>query len=195
MTSPRALRGFRTTFRVTPRSTTSRSAAVNSRVSSGLMKRESDCSSTSSWRNPRSWDTASLARKILPSRSETNTGSGALAMMMSASSAPRDLTPLPSPSTTSRCVPSSSRRVMGGPSFRTVRKSAVSGCTHHHPHPRTSRQATAAREHPRTEDSGPPDGGACHLQTLGAAPSRVIATFAACYWCDRNSRPNTGRSP
>src|SRR6059036_3840192 len=67
--------GFRTTFRMTPRSTTSRSAAVNSRVSSGLMKRESDCSSTSSWRNPSSWETASLAWRILPSRSETNTGS------------------------------------------------------------------------------------------------------------------------
>ena len=40
MTSLLALRGFRTTFRMTPRSTTSRSAAVNSRVSSGLMKRD-----------------------------------------------------------------------------------------------------------------------------------------------------------
>src|SRR5438093_645932 len=88
MTSPLALRGFRTTLRMTPRSTTSRRAAVNSRVSSGLMKRESDCSSTSSWRNPSSWETASLACRILPSRSETNTGSGALAMMMSASSEP-----------------------------------------------------------------------------------------------------------
>ena len=48
MTSPLALRGLRRALRVTPRSTTSRRAAVNSRVSSGLMKRESDCSRTSS---------------------------------------------------------------------------------------------------------------------------------------------------
>ena len=39
-------------MRVTPRSTTSRSAAVNSRFSSGLMKRESDCSTSSSGRKP-----------------------------------------------------------------------------------------------------------------------------------------------
>jgi hypothetical protein len=37
LTSPLALRGLRRALRVTPRSTTSRSAAVNSRVSSGLM--------------------------------------------------------------------------------------------------------------------------------------------------------------
>jgi hypothetical protein len=48
ITSPVAARGFRTALRVTPRSTTSRRAAVNSRVSSSLMKRESDCSTTSS---------------------------------------------------------------------------------------------------------------------------------------------------
>src|SRR5882762_45916 len=105
MTSPPALRGFRTTFRITPRSTTSRSAAVNSRVSSGVIKRESDCSRTSSWRNPSSWETASLACRIFPSRSETNTGSGALAMMMSASSEPRDLRSLPSPLIMAVCVP------------------------------------------------------------------------------------------
>ncbi len=86
ITSPLALRGLRTALRVTPRSTTSRSAAVNSRFSSGLMKRESDCSRSSSGRNPSSSETASLAWRILPSRSETNTGSGAFAMMMSASS-------------------------------------------------------------------------------------------------------------
>src|ERR1700722_1598400 len=86
MTSPEALRGLRRALRVTPFSTTSRRAAVNSRVSSGLMKRDSDCSTTSSWRKPSSCETASLAWRILPSRSETNTGSGALAMMMSAPS-------------------------------------------------------------------------------------------------------------
>src|SRR5437660_10876792 len=88
ITSPLALRGLSRALRVTPRSTTSRSAAVNSRVSSELMKRESDCSRSSSWRKPSRWETASLACKILPSRSETNTGSGALAMIMLASSAP-----------------------------------------------------------------------------------------------------------
>ena len=44
ITSPVAARGFSRALRVTPRSTTSRSAAVNSRVSSALMKRDSDCS-------------------------------------------------------------------------------------------------------------------------------------------------------
>src|SRR6266702_207817 len=44
MISPEALRGLRRALRVAPRSITSRSAARNSRVSSGLMKRESDCS-------------------------------------------------------------------------------------------------------------------------------------------------------
>src|SRR5919204_1238509 len=87
ITSPEALRGFRTTFRETPRSTTSSSAATNSRVSSGLMKRDRDCSSTSSRRKPSRCETASFACRIFPSRSETNTGSGALAMMMSAASA------------------------------------------------------------------------------------------------------------
>src|SRR6478609_1726880 len=57
------------------------------------MKRESDCSTTSSLRNPRSSETASFAWRIFPSRSETNTGSGAFAMMMSATSAPRDADP------------------------------------------------------------------------------------------------------
>src|SRR5262249_39013058 len=90
MVSPLALRGLRRALRVTPFSTTSRSAAVNSRVSSALMKRDSDCSTTSSRRKPSSWETASLACRILPSRSETNTGSGALAMMMSAPSARSD---------------------------------------------------------------------------------------------------------
>ena len=86
ITSPLALRGLRTMLRVTPRSTTSRNAAVNSRASSVLMNRERDCSNTSSCRNPSRCDTASLAWRILPSRSETNTGSGALAMMISAAS-------------------------------------------------------------------------------------------------------------
>src|SRR5205807_1531988 len=84
ITSPLALRGLSRALRVTPRSTTSRRAAVNSRVSWGLMKRESDCSSTSSWRKPRSWETASLAWRIFPSRSETKTGSGAFLMRLSA---------------------------------------------------------------------------------------------------------------
>src|SRR5438128_1571336 len=84
ITSPVAARGLRRALRVTPRSTTSRRAAVNSRVSSSLMKRESDCSTTSSRRKPSNWETASLASRIFPSRSETNTGSGAFLMMMSA---------------------------------------------------------------------------------------------------------------
>jgi hypothetical protein len=88
ITSPVALRGLRTALRVTPCSTTSFSAAVNSRVSSSEMKRDSDCSTTSSRRKPSSSETASFAWRILPSRSLTNTGSGALAMMMSAASAP-----------------------------------------------------------------------------------------------------------
>src|SRR3989442_956850 len=86
MTSPLALRGFRTTFRMTPRSTTSRSAAVNSRVSSGLMKRESDCSISSSGRKPRSAETASLACRIFPSRMERKTWSGGLLIKLSAES-------------------------------------------------------------------------------------------------------------
>src|SRR6266436_1935563 len=57
------------------------------------MKRESDCTTTSSLRKPRSSETASLAWRIFPSRSETNTGSGAFAMMMSATRAPRDADP------------------------------------------------------------------------------------------------------
>src|SRR5438876_187419 len=44
ITSPLALRGLSRALRVTPRSTTSLRAAMNSLVSSGLMKRESDCS-------------------------------------------------------------------------------------------------------------------------------------------------------
>src|SRR5205085_1221736 len=84
ITSPEALRGLRTAFRVTPRSTTSRSAAVNSRVSFSLMKRESDCSTTSSRRKPSSSETASFASRIFPSRSETNTGSGAFLIRLSA---------------------------------------------------------------------------------------------------------------
>src|SRR6266566_3954337 len=84
ITSPLALRGFRRALRVTPRSTTSRSAAVNSRVSWGLMKRDSDCSISSSGRNPRRANTASLACRILPSRSETNTASGAFLIKLSA---------------------------------------------------------------------------------------------------------------
>src|SRR2546425_9761439 len=84
ITSPLALRGLRRALRVTPRSTTSRSAAVNSRVSSGLMKRDSDCSSSSSWRKPSRANTASLACRIFPSRSETKTGSGAFLIRLSA---------------------------------------------------------------------------------------------------------------
>src|SRR5262249_9270387 len=48
-------------------------------------KRDSDCSRTSSSRSPRSSETASFARRILPWRSETKTGSGALAMIRFAS--------------------------------------------------------------------------------------------------------------
>ena len=54
MISPETLRGFSRALRVTPRATTSRSAAMNSRVSSTLMKRDSDCSTTSAVRKPRS---------------------------------------------------------------------------------------------------------------------------------------------
>ena len=54
ITSPEALRGFSRALRVTPRATTSRSTAVNSRASSTLMKRDSDCSTTSAVRNPSS---------------------------------------------------------------------------------------------------------------------------------------------
>src|SRR4051794_29541560 len=86
MVSPEALRGLSRASRVTPLATTSRSAAVNSLVSSALMNLDRDCSTSSSGRKPRSWETASLAWRILPSRSETNTGSGAFAMMMSAPS-------------------------------------------------------------------------------------------------------------
>ena len=84
MTSPEALRGLSRASRVTPFSTTSRSAAVNSRVSFGLMNLDSDCSTSSSGRKPRSWETASLAWRILPSRSETNTGSGVCLIRLSA---------------------------------------------------------------------------------------------------------------
>src|SRR5438093_848895 len=93
MTSPMALRGLSTTLRVTPRSTTSRNAARNSWVSWGEMKRDSDCSMSSAGRNPSSSYTASLACRIFPSRSATNTGSGALRMMMFASSCACDLIP------------------------------------------------------------------------------------------------------
>src|SRR5436309_116842 len=89
--SPDALRGLRRALRVAPRSMTSRKAAVNSRVSSGLIKRDSDCSSTSSVRKPSSSYTASFAERILPSRSETKTGSGAFLIIISASSEPCDL--------------------------------------------------------------------------------------------------------
>src|SRR5205823_93896 len=65
-------------------STTSRNAAINSRVSSGGRKRDSDCSSTSLRCRPSSSDTASLACRILPDRSETNTGSGACLIKLSA---------------------------------------------------------------------------------------------------------------
>src|SRR5438128_8321810 len=84
MTSPAALRGFSRTLRVTPRSTTSRSAAMNSRVSSAEMMRDKDCSITSSGRNPRSSKTASLAWRIFPRRSLTKTGSGAFLIRLSA---------------------------------------------------------------------------------------------------------------
>jgi hypothetical protein len=60
ITSPEALRGFNRALRVTPFSTTSRKAAVNSRVSSGLMNLDSDCSTSSSGRKPRTWETAPL---------------------------------------------------------------------------------------------------------------------------------------
>jgi hypothetical protein len=84
ITSPLALRGFSRAFRVTPRSTTSRSAARNSRVSSAEMMRERDCSMSSSGRKPSSAKTASLACRIFPSRSDTNTGSGAFLIRLSA---------------------------------------------------------------------------------------------------------------
>src|SRR5215510_7282569 len=53
------------------------------------MNRETDCSSTSSRCRPSRRETASLASRILPSRSHTKTGSGALEMMRSAASAGR----------------------------------------------------------------------------------------------------------
>ena len=84
MVSPEALRGFRRALRVTPLATTSRRAAVNSRVSSALMNCDSDCSTSSSGRKPSSCETASLAWRIFPSRSETNTGSGAFLIRLSA---------------------------------------------------------------------------------------------------------------
>ena len=84
ITSPDALRGWSLAFRVTPRSTTSRSATMNSHVSSGEMIRERDCSISSSGRNPRRENTASFAWWIFPSRSDTNTGSGAFLMRLSA---------------------------------------------------------------------------------------------------------------
>ena len=84
ITSPDALRGLRRMLRVIPRSTTSRNAATNSRVSSGPMNRDSDCSTTCSSRKPRSSETASFAWRILPCRSLTNTGSGASLMRLSA---------------------------------------------------------------------------------------------------------------
>src|SRR2546426_5561659 len=84
MTSPLALRGLSRALRVTPRSTTSRRAAKNSRVSAGEMMRERDCSISSSGRKPSRAKTASLACRIFPSRSETNTGSGAFLIKLSA---------------------------------------------------------------------------------------------------------------
>src|SRR5262245_55198670 len=84
--SPDALRGWSRTFLVTPRSTTSRSATTNSRASSGPRNRAIDCSRTSSRRRPSRRETAPFASRILPSRSQTKTGSGAFAMMMSAAS-------------------------------------------------------------------------------------------------------------
>ena len=49
-----------------------------------LMNRDTDCSTTSSSRKPRSSDTASLVCKIFPSRFVTNTGSGAFLIRLSA---------------------------------------------------------------------------------------------------------------
>src|SRR5438094_5708264 len=66
ITSPLALRGFRRALRVTPRSTTSRRAARNARVSSGEMMRESDCSISSSDRKSGVEGTAALACRIWP---------------------------------------------------------------------------------------------------------------------------------
>ena len=87
ITSPEALRGWRITLRVTPRS--------YDLVEGGdellrllLADERSDCSSTV-LAEARSCETASLAWRILPSRSETNTGSEAFAMMMSAAGTPR----------------------------------------------------------------------------------------------------------
>ena len=84
MTSPEALRGLSRTLRVTPRSTTSRRAAMNSRVSSAEIMRDKDCSITSSGRNPNRSKTASFACRIFPRKSLTKTGSGAFLMRLSA---------------------------------------------------------------------------------------------------------------
>src|SRR5438552_6602474 len=91
MTSPDAVPGWSRRFRVTPRSTTSRTAATNSWVSGGLRKRETDCSRTSSRRRPSNCETAAFASRILPRRSQTKTGSGAFATMTSAARVLRTL--------------------------------------------------------------------------------------------------------
>ena len=84
ITSPLALRGFSRALRVTPFATTSRRAAVNSRVSSGLMKRDSDCSIDLVRPEPEQLGDGVVGLEDLALQVRTNTGSGALAMMISA---------------------------------------------------------------------------------------------------------------
>ena len=84
MTSPLALRGLSRALRVTP--LLDHLAQGGGELARLLRadERESDCSISSSGRKPSSWETASLAWRILPSRSETNTGSGAFLIRLSA---------------------------------------------------------------------------------------------------------------
>src|SRR5205823_7589289 len=58
-----------------------------------LRKRETDCSRTSSRRRPSNCETAAFASRIFPPRSQTKTGSGALATMTSAARLLRTLPP------------------------------------------------------------------------------------------------------
>src|SRR2546427_11585864 len=93
------------------------------------MKRDSDCSSTSSWRNPSSCETASLACRILPSRSETKTGSGAFAMIMSASREPCHLAPRSALLTVPDGVPKAGDLAISDPPLHGHRHRRVRGAT------------------------------------------------------------------
>src|SRR5207253_575825 len=173
---PLALRGLSRAFRVTPRSTTSRRAARNSRVSAAEMMRESDCSITSAGRNPSNAETASCAGRILPSGPETNTGAGAAAIQRPANSARCDLAPLASVPTAVDCVFGSVRLVICHPLLVRARsrlrspapvlpgpipKGPIVACPRAQERP--PRQATArlpnGRDPCQAADSPPHDGG------------------------------------